>query len=114
MANQISKDKQRLNLVIDKKLVALLDAEAVKKGISRTDAIVSILKEHFKDGSNDLDVIKAKLEALEAQQVASTTLLVEAIKKQPIAVQEAPSPAALPVPEAVYERTIFGLYRKKK
>ena len=119
MANQISKEKQRLNLVIEKKLVAQLDAEAQRTGRSRSDVIVAAIREHLRiapvpASAEAIDAVKTKLEALEAQQTASTTLLVEAIKSQPIAIQEAPQPAALPAPEEEYEKTWFGLYRKKK
>ena len=113
MANQISKEKQRLNLVLEKKLVGMIDLEAKTKGVTRTAVIVSAIREHF-NKSDDTEIIKAKLDALEAQQAATATMLVEAIKNQPIAIQEAPQ-AALPAPEEEqYEKTWFGLYRKKK
>lgn len=90
MANQTSKNKQHLHLTIDKKLVAMLDAEAARKGISRTGALVSILRAHFAEES-DFNIIKARFDALEAQQQAMTATILDAVKNQPIAVQH-PAP----------------------
>lgn len=108
MANQIADNKQRVYLVLDKSLIAQIDGRAAADGSSRTAVIVEALTAYFDSGSAGdaaavrLDAIAAKLDAiasaqgeLKAQQLAQSTVIADAIKNQPIAVQQ----QALPAPE---------------
>lgn len=108
MANQIADNKQRVYLVLDKSLIAQIDGRAAADGSNRTAVIVEALTAYFDSGSAGdaaavrLDAIAAKLDAiasaqgeLKAQQLAQSTAIADAIKNQPIAVQQ----QALPVPE---------------
>lgn len=109
MANQIADNKQRVYLVLDKSLIAQIDGRAAADGSNRTAVIVEALTAYFDSGSAGdaaavrLDAIAAKLDAiasaqgeLKAQQLAQSTVIADAIKNQPIAVQQ----QALPAPEA--------------
>lgn len=107
MANQIAKDKQRINLVISRSLVSQLDGIAARDGKTRSAVIVEALgafvsRESCAGSASDakLDTIAAKLDAiassqgeLKAQQLAQATALADAIKNQPIAVQQQELPA---------------------
>lgn len=102
MTNQIAKNKQRLSLVLTKSQVKRLDGRAAELGTSRNE-LVSRAVDAYLDGvdgdpavSARLDAITAKLDALRADQVAHTTLLADAIKSQPIAVQRQELPAHEP------------------
>lgn len=108
MANQIADNKQRVYLVLDKSLIAQIDGRAAADGSNRTAVIVEALTAYFDSGSAGdaaavrLDAIAAKLDAiasaqgeLKAQQLAQSTVIADAIKNQPIAVQQ----QALPAPE---------------
>lgn len=108
MANQIADNKQRVYLVLDKSLIAQIDGRAAADGSNRTAVIVEALTAYFDSGSAGdaaavrLDAIAAKLDAiasaqgeLKAQQLAQSTAIADAIKNQPIAVQQ----QALLVPE---------------
>lgn len=115
MANQIAKNKQRLSLVLTKNQIKRLDGRAVELGVSRNE-LISQAVDAYLDGvdidpavSARLDVIAAKLDGLasgqdsiasaqgelKAQQLAQATVIVDAVKNQPIAVQQ----QALPAPE---------------
>lgn len=114
MANQIAKNKQRLSLVLTKNQIKRLDGRAVELGVSRNE-LISQAVDAYLDGvdidpavSARLDVIAAKLDGLtsgqdsiasaqgelKAQQLAQATVIVDAVKNQPIAVQQ-----QLPAPE---------------
>lgn len=108
MANQIADNKQRVYLVLDKSLIAQIDGRAAADGSNRTAVIVEALTAYFDSGSAGdaaavrLDAIAAKLDAiasaqgeLKAQQLAQSTVIADAIKNQPIAVQQ----QVLPAPE---------------
>lgn len=108
MANQIADNKQRVYLVLDKSLIAQIDGRAAADGSNRTAVIVEALTAYFDSGSAGdaaavrLDAIAAKLDAiasaqgeLKAQQLAQSTVIADAIKNQPIAVQQ----QALPAPD---------------
>lgn len=108
MANQIAKNKQRLSLVLTKNQIKRLDGRAVELGVSRNE-LISQAVDAYLDGvdidpavSARLDVIAAKLDGLasgqdsiasaqgelKAQQLAQATVIVDAVKNQPIAVQQ--------------------------
>lgn len=114
MANQIAKNKQRLSLVLTKNQIKRLDGRAVELGVSRNE-LISQAVDAYLDGvdidpavSARLDVIAAKLDGLasgqdsiasaqgelKAQQLAQATVIVDAVKNQPIAVQQ-----QIPAPE---------------
>lgn len=113
MANQIAKNKQRLSLVLTKNQIKRLDGRAVELGVSRNE-LISQAVDAYLDGvdidpavSARLDVIAAKLDGLasgqdsiasaqgelKAQQIAQATVIVDAVKNQPIAVQQQELPA---------------------
>lgn len=113
MANQIAKNKQRLSLVLTKNQIKRLDGRAVELGVSRNE-LISQAVDAYLDGvdidpavSARLDVIAAKLDGLasgqdsiasaqgelKAQQLAQATVIVDAVKNQPIAVQQQELPA---------------------
>lgn len=121
MANQIADNKQRVYLVLDKSLIAQIDGRAAADGSNRTAVIVEALTAYFDSGSAGdaaavrLDAIAAKLDAiasaqgeLKAQQLAQSTVIADAIKNQPIAVQQ-----ALPAPEVTDEDVIAYLREKR-
>ena len=114
MANQIAKNKQRLSLVLTKNQIKRLDGRAVELGVSRNE-LISQAVDAYLDGvdidpavSARLDVIAAMLDGLasgqdsiasaqgelKAQPLAQATVIVDAVKNQPIAVQQ-----QLPAPE---------------
>mgnify|MGYP000933293974 CR=1 FL=1 len=122
MANQIAQDKQRINLVISKSLVSQLDGIAARDGKTRSAVIVEALVAYVsgKPGTDSasgakLDAVMLKLDAiasaqgeLKAQQLAQSTVIADAIKNQPIAVQQ-----ALPAPEVTDEDVIAYLREKR-
>lgn len=122
MANQIAQDKQRINLVISKSLVSQLDGIAARDGKTRSAVIVEALGAYVsgKPGADSasgakLDALMLKLDAiasaqgeLKAQQLAQSTVIADAIKNQPIAVQQ-----ALPAPEVTDEDVIAYLREKR-
>lgn len=104
MANRISKDKKQLSIVLTLNQIKRLDNLAAELETSRT-ALISKAVDALLDGgkapapvSSDsarIETVIAKLDALAANQAAHTTLLADAIKNQPIAVQQ----QVLPAPE---------------
>lgn len=99
MANE--KTKKKVQVWMDPDLVAQIDGIAARDGMTRA-AVLTAASELYVSGSKSqsadarLDAISAKLDALKADQVTQTALLADAIRKQPIAVQQ---PAELPAPE---------------
>ena len=104
MANQIAKTKQQISLTLPRDMIKRLDALAVERGTSRaaliTDAVAALLDGQPEPADTQtaiaeakLDSIAAKLDALSQAQLAQSTVIVDAIKAQPIAVQQALPPA---------------------
>lgn len=103
MANQIAKTKQQISLTLPRDMIKRLDALAVERGTSRaaliTEAVATLLDGAPADDAGTaiaeakLDSIAAKLDALSQAQLAQSTVIVDAIKAQPIAVQQALPPA---------------------
>ena len=106
-----AENKKLIQAWVDTKLVATIDGEAARLGISRSELIVRACRE-FCD-SKERAASAADIDALRAELQASFQAVALAIEKQPIAIQEAPA-QALPEPEDEYETTWFGLYRKKR
>lgn len=104
MANQIAKNKQRLSLVLTKNQIKRLDGRAVELGVSRNE-LISQAVDAYLDGAKvadagaaKLDAIAAKLDALAASQDAADAAnrlavagILDAVKSQPIAVQQLPA-----------------------
>lgn len=100
MANQISKDKKKITVVLCNDQIKRLDGRAAELGTSRT-ALISEAVDALLDGAKaadadaaKLDAIAAKLDALAASQDAAATAnklavagILDAVKNQPIAVQ---------------------------
>lgn len=110
MANQISKDKKKITVVLTNDQIKRLDGRAAELGTNRTalisEAVDALLDRGASAGpsvdSIKLETVIAKLDglaagqaAIKADQVTHTTLLADAIKNQPIAVQQ----QALPTPK---------------
>ena len=139
MANQIAKDKQQISLVLTRKQVKRLDGLAAETGKSRA-ALISEAVDALLDGGGasgeagapdagsarieaimaTLDGIAAGQEAikaaqgeLKAQQLAQAAVIVDAVKNQPIAVQQLP--AAEPAePEPAPRRGIAAMLFGRK
>ena len=91
MANE--KNKQKLNIWLEKILVEQIDDVCKRDDISRATVIKNALKIYFDDKQRaatktDIEMLKAKIETLDANQTTRNTLLLDAIQNQPIAVQE--------------------------
>lgn len=123
MANRISKDKKQLSIVLTLDQIKRLDDLAAELGTSRT-ALVSEAVDALLDGGKapapagrdsarietiiaKLDTLAANQAAIKADQVAHTTLLADAIKNQPIAVQQlpaAPEPTTAELARMLHEK----------
>lgn len=95
--------KKKVQVWMDPDLVAQLDGIAEHEGTSRA-AVLTAAAELYVSGRDrqggdarietiiaKLDTIAANQAAIKADQVAHTTLLADAIKNQPIAVQQLPA-----------------------
>lgn len=100
MADSSTKTKT-VSIRLPNKELGQVDAYALANGLNRSQAILEILRKGLDDGgagdvaAAKLDTALAKLDAIAASQAAHATLLADAIKNQPIAVQQ----QALPAPE---------------
>lgn len=103
MANE--KTKKKVQVWMEPDLVAQVDGVAARDGMTRA-AVLTAAAELYVSGTKPqaedtkLDAISAKLDAiasaqgeLKAQQLAQSTVLADAIKNQPIAVQQQELPA---------------------
>lgn len=131
MAKQISKDKKQISIVLTLDQIKRLDGRAAELGTNRT-ALISEAVDALLDGAANgngnaeqavsarLDAIAAKLDALssaqgelKAQQLAQAAMIVDAVKNQPIAVQQLP--AAEPAePEPAPRRGIAAMLFGRK
>lgn len=76
MPGKMAENKQRVSLVLEKRLVALVDAEAERLGRTRTDVVVRALREHCKldpiaASSSQIEELQETLEAMRHEQVAA-------------------------------------------
>lgn len=100
MADSSTKTKT-VSIRLPNKELGQVDAYALANGLNRSQAILEILRKGLDDGgagdvaAAKLDTALAKLDAIAASQAAHAALLADAIKNQPIAVQQ----QALPAPE---------------
>lgn len=100
MADSSTKTKT-VSIRLPNKELGQVDAYALANGLNRSQAILEILRKGLDDGgagdvaAAKLETVMAKLDALAASQAAHATMLADAIKNQPIAVQQ----QALPAPE---------------
>lgn len=99
MADSSTKTKT-VSIRLPNKELGQVDAYALANGLNRSQAILEILRKGLDDGkagdiaATKLETVMAKLDALAASQAAHATLLADAIKNQPIAVQQQlPAPA---------------------
>lgn len=98
MADSSTKTKT-VSIRLPNKELGQVDAYALANGLNRSQAILEILRKGLDDGGAGdiaaarLDTVVAKLDALAASQAAHATLLADAIKNQPIAVQQQELPA---------------------
>lgn len=103
----ISNKTVQASVRIPNKELVLIDAYANDNEITRSQAILSLIRK-------GLDKTESE-PATKADLVAFAATIERAIASQPIAIQENPAPIALPESEEQrYEKTIFGLYRRKK
>lgn len=88
-----------VSIRLPNKELGQVDAYALANGLNRSQAILEILRRGLDDGkagdiaATKLEAVMAKLDALAASQAAHATLLADAIKNQPIAVQQQELPA---------------------
>lgn len=98
MADSSTKTKT-VSIRLPNKELGQVDAYALANGLNRSQAILEILRKGLDDGragdvaATKLEAVMAKLDALAASQAAHATLLADAIKNQPIAVQQQELPA---------------------
>lgn len=98
MADSSTKTKT-VSIRLPNKELGQVDAYALANGLNRSQAILEILRKGLDDGGAGdiaaarLDTVVAKLDALAASQAAHAALLADAIKNQPIAVQQQELPA---------------------
>ena len=99
MSNE--KTKKKVQVWMDPDLIAQIDGVAARDGVTRA-AVLTAAAEAYLGGSSaedatdaKLDAISAKLEAMEASNRLAAAGVLEAVRNQPIAVQQ----QALPVPE---------------
>ena len=98
MADSSTKTKT-VSIRLPNKELGQVDAYALANGLNRSQAILEILRRGLDDGkagdiaATKLDAVMAKLDALAASQAAHAALLADAIKNQPIAVQQQELPA---------------------
>lgn len=78
MANQTNPNKMKLQLWVDKSIVAQIDGVAARKGVSRAAVVTEAVKRYMDDG--DRPATKADLVSLAAA-------LTKAIENQPMQVQ---------------------------
>lgn len=124
MAKQISKDKKQISIVLTLDQIKRLDGRATELGTSRaaliSEAVDALLGSGDGTGQSvdsiKLDAVIAKLDAIasaqgeiKAQQLAQATVIVDAVKNQPIAVQQ----QALPAPE-VTNADVVEYIREKR
>ena len=100
MANKTSNDKKQIGLVLPIEMIKKLDARAALEGTSRTAVISAAVDAYLgkSDASADsakLDAIAARLDAMDAANRLAVAGVLDAVKNQPIAVQQ----QALPAPE---------------
>lgn len=98
MADSSTKTKT-VSIRLPNKELGQVDAYALANGLNRSQAILEILRKGLDDGgagdlaATKLETVMAKLDALAASQAAHAALLADAIKNQPIAVQQQELPA---------------------
>lgn len=98
MADSSTKTKT-VSIRLPNKELGQVDAYALANGLNRSQAILEILRKGLDDGGAGdiaaarLETVMAKLDAIAASQAAHATLLADAIKNQPIAVQQQELPA---------------------
>lgn len=98
MADSSTKTKT-VSIRLPNKELGQVDAYALANGLNRSQAILEILRKGLDDGGAGdiaaarLDTVVAKLDALAASQAAHAALLADAVKNQPIAVQQQELPA---------------------
>lgn len=82
--------KQKLNVWVDKSLMAQIDGVCARDDCSRAAVVKNALNSYFKNSNSQdlqLTAINARFDALEAQEQTRTTLILDAIKNQPIEIQ---------------------------
>lgn len=120
MADSSTKTKT-VSIRLPNKELGQVDAYALAHDLNRSQAMLEILRRGLEPDAAPsaadakLDAIAAKLDAvaaaqgeLKAQQLAQSTVIADAIKNQPIAVQQ-----ALPAPEVTDEDVIAYLREKR-
>lgn len=116
MANQLSRNKTRVNLALPNDLIKRIDGRAAEEKSTRTAIMIAAAEAYLADGQAEdpsaakLETILAKLDglasgqaaiaaaqnALKSEQLAQATAIVDAVRNQPISVQR---PVELPEPE---------------
>ena len=94
MSNQIAAGKKRINVVLKEEQIKRLDARAVELETTRA-SLISQAVDALLDGVPErdcaaakLEAISAKLDAMDAAQRLAVAGVLDAVKNQPIAVQQ--------------------------
>lgn len=92
MANE--KSKKKVNLWLDKSLVAQLDGICARDGVSRATVVNHALHDYFNltSSSAQIKALDSRLDAIEQQHQAQAALILDAIQNQPIAAMQQPQP----------------------
>lgn len=117
MAGKSSKTKP-VSVRVPNDLLAVLDGWAAKNGETRAAAVIHFIQAGIdaEDGvsapatRDDLAAISAKIDAIEANQKLQAAALLEAVKNQPIAVQEQ---KALPDADAWKDKGLLARILKR-
>lgn len=107
MANEKNPKKQKLNIWMDRSLVTQLDGVAAKKGISRAAVVTDAVRAYLEPSQSAPTATHADIELLRRDLETSFAAMAEAIKQQPIAVQEVAKPPALPDPDAWKNKSLL-------
>lgn len=95
MSNENNPEKKKLQVWVSASMLAQIDGAAARKGLTRAGVVSEALSAHLAGERpatvEDLASVSAKLDAMAARQAATAAALAEAIRNQPIAVQEAPA-----------------------
>lgn len=117
MAGKSSKTTP-VSLRVPNETLAIIDGYAALHGMSRAAAILHFIKIGIDDSSgestpatrDDVAVLAARLDAIEANRKADIAAIVSKIESQPIVVQETP---ALPDPDSWKGKTLLDRILKR-
>lgn len=111
MAGQSDKTKE-VKLRMPNKEFYLVESYAAEHGMNRSQAIVALVRKGL-EREGETSATSADIALLRHDLEASFAAVAEAIKSQPIAVQEAAPPPALPDPDAWKSKSLLDRIMKR-